>query len=112
MKRGFTLVEQMITVAILGIAAAGSDAISVHSERAALGELQRARAGVLLEYQADRAMKALKPNPEVVLRLAAALPEANVEREVKGDMVTITVTWRAPSGGPGSRSITVLGAKR
>jgi prepilin-type N-terminal cleavage/methylation domain-containing protein len=112
MKRGFTLVEQMIAVAILGIAAASSEGLSVHSERAALGELQRARAGVLLEYQADRAMKGLKPNPEVVLRLAAALPEANVEREIKGDVQTFKVTWRAPSGGPGSRSLTVLGAKR
>lgn len=111
MKRGFTLVEQMIAVALLGLGAVAVDALAQHSERAALAELQRARAGVLLEYHADRVAKGLPAETEVVQRLSAALPGAKVERESKGDVVKLTATWLAPWG-TGRRAVTVLGAKR
>lgn len=112
MKRGFTLIEQMIAVAMLAIGALAMDALAQHTERAALAELQRARAGVLLEYHAARAMKGQPVEPEVLSRLTASLPEAKVERVTKGDLITLTATWRAPVGTPGRRVVTVLGAKR
>jgi prepilin-type N-terminal cleavage/methylation domain-containing protein len=113
MKRGFTLVEQMITVALIGISGVAIDALSIQTERAGLAELQRARAGVLLEYHARRASTGLPPEPSVVSRLTESLPEATVERVSEGNVVTLTATWRAPSGPETRRVLTVFsGGKR
>lgn len=113
MKRGFTLVEQMITVALIGISTLALDTLSLQTERAGLAELERARAGVLLEYYARGVSTNQRPDPEVLRRLTESLPEAKVERSFEGNAVTLTATWRAPTGPQGRRVLTVLsGAKR
>lgn len=108
MKRGYTLVEQMITVALLGITATAVDLISLQTERAAQAELQRARAGVLLEYHARRVSTGRPVEPEVVGRLTESLPEAKVEHARDGKVVTLTATWRSPTGPAGRRVLTVF----
>ena len=111
MKRGYTLVELMVTVALIGVSGVALDAYALHTERAALAELQRARAGVLLEYHARRVSSGLPPEPAVIERLTASLPEAKVERAAAGELVTLTATWRVPVGPAGRKVLTVFAGR-
>jgi len=108
MRRGYTLVELMITVAIIGI----STAIIFGAARTArlhgLARLQGERALLLLEYHADCAVDARPVEPAVVEQLTASLPDARVSAEGGGGTTTLTVHWRPPVGLPQQRSLTVF----
>lgn len=113
MRRGFTLIELMIAVALIGVTSAAVGSYSVYSERAAQTEVQRERARILVEYYARCMATGLSPKRQVVRRLVEALPDVKVEQRLAGDVATIKATWTAPQGSKGQTELTVFaGAKR
>ena len=107
-RRANTLIELMIATAILGIAVAGPGSIARRGRLQAFGEVQRERALLLLEYEADCASNARAEDPAVVGRLSEVLPDATVSRVVGDGVVTLEVAWRDPLGWPARRSLTVF----
>lgn len=111
--RGYTLVELMITVAVLGIAVVIADTAGRQSELRGLVELERERATLLLEYEADCVSRGRTPDPAVITRLTAALPDARIDSTSEAGTTTLTVSWRPPGvhpapGRPETRSLTVF----
>lgn len=106
--RGNTLVELMISTAVLGILSSILYGAVGWEQRAALGELHRARALVLLEYHADCLSSGRDPDPKVVDRLEESLPQAAFEIRAEKDTRTLTVTYKDPLRGSASRSLTVF----
>ncbi len=108
MRRGTTLVELMVTVAMVGILGGFAVGLAQFTERAALGEVLRARARVLLDYHARQVSLGQPVDPEVEARLEASLPRARVQQARAGKATTLTVSWRTPSEADASLALTVL----
>lgn len=107
-KRGFTLVEQMITVAIIGISSAILAGTARYSLLTGFGELQRERALLLLEYHAGCASTGSPVDDATVQRLVEFLPDTRVTATSTGDLTTVTVQWRPPLGLSQQHSLTVF----
>lgn len=107
-RRGLTLVELMITVAILGILSLAIGNATGRTQRTALGELHRERALLLLEYHAEMLLRSEPPDPAVLERLTHALPKAAVSVERSPGVAMLRATWESPAGTPSVRSLTVL----
>lgn len=113
-SRAYTLVELMITVALFGIVAAMAGTAGRQSEMLGLGQLERARATVLLEYEADCISRGRAPDAAVEVRLKAQLPGAVVSRVEGLGTTTITVSWSAPgvlAAGRERRALVVFSGK-
>lgn len=108
MRRGYTLVELMFTVAMMGILVAGIDALALQTERTALTEVQRERARLLLGYHARQIAAGRPVVPAIEEQLTASLPGAKVLRERAGQAVTLRVSWTQPTGPASELSLTVL----
>ena len=93
-KSGFTLVELMVCTAIVAIIGAGALRVGRTSRMQGLAELQRARAELLLDYEAGRVATGRSPDPAVVARLTAQLPDAQVTVTPQGETALIAVDWR------------------
>jgi prepilin-type N-terminal cleavage/methylation domain-containing protein len=113
MKRegGFTLIEAMITVAILGIVTVALLQAGTSARLRATERLQQERATQVLEFEAEALSTGASPNPEMELTLLAELPEARIERARSGRTATVRVTWG--HGRTTTRELTVFtkGAK-
>ncbi len=112
MKRGVTLIELMIAVAIIGIASVAAGDAAREMRARALEPVQRERALQWLEYQAGALSAGTTPSPEVSARLLAELPEATVAQRREKDVVYLTVSWKAPGGRRASRELAVIGRTR
>ncbi len=108
--RGATLVELMITVAIIGIGSAIITGAARQALLAGFGELQRERALVLLEYHAGCVASGRPIDDAVVQRLVESLPDTRVTTRRADELTTITVQWRPPLGLTQQRSLTVFDA--
>lgn len=98
--RGFTLVELMVTVAIIGILGLLFSSVSINAEQRAQEELQRARAEVLAGAVLREAATGQPLAGETRARLEAGLPSVEVTSRVAAGARTVRVTWRAQSGAP------------
>ena len=108
MRRGSTLIELMIVVAIIGITCAAAGVSAERARDRGQAELQRAQALLLLEYEAEVLSTAAEPDAGVRDRLLAPLPDGALTRSSAGDVVTLELTWRDPFGRPVSRSLSVF----
>jgi prepilin-type N-terminal cleavage/methylation domain-containing protein len=106
--RGFTLVELMITVALLGILTLLFDAVGHHVERVGLAEVQRERARLLVEYHARQLAAGAPIVPVLDETLRAQVPGLEVRHAREGKLVTVSATWPAPTGPAGRLSLTVF----
>lgn len=110
-QRGFTLIEAMITVAVLSIVTLGLLQAGTTARLRATERLQQERATQVLEFEAEALSSGVTPNAALELTLLAELPEARIERSHAGRTTTIRVTWG--HGRTSTRELTVFtkGAK-
>jgi len=92
--RGVTLVEVMITIAVMGISGGTLLHASGAMQRAATDRLDQERASQLLDYEARELSEGRTPDPAVERALTAALHSAALERERAGRLTTLRVSWK------------------
>ncbi len=107
-RRGFTLVELMISVAVMGVMGLLFDVTSNIVERRASEELQRARAEVLVSELVRASAMGRPVDPATRAKLEAGLPRVEVEQKPAAGAVTWVVRWRGWSGAPLEVSLTGL----
>lgn len=107
-RLGFTLIEQMITVAIIGILVGTASFAGGQQRALAKQELQRARALQLLEYRANLLSVGGVPAASTEAQLTENLPDAKVSVNIRGQIATLAVTWKGPEGDEQRRSLTVF----
>lgn len=95
---GYTLIELMVTVAIVAITVAAAGVTGARTRQVAVAEFQREEARILLDYHAACSAAGRRPDPVVLARLEAPLPDVVVDRGERGDVVTLRVSWRDPLG--------------
>ena len=111
-QRGGTLIEMMIAVAVMGIVAGTAGlAWSQHRTQSAAA-LERAQARVLLDYLAERVAGGEVPEAAVLRRLQAPLRDSALERERRGPVEDVEVTWIDPTGRPQTLGVTVFVGSR
>ena len=106
--RGTTLIELMMVVALVGIAAGTAGAAAAYQRQAGLAELQREQAAQLMEYHAGCLASGRRPEAAVVERLEEGLPSAEVRIDRRGRLATVTVLFRSASGLQQRRSLSVF----
>ncbi len=99
MKQGFTLIELMISVAILGITAALGGNLIVRLSRESAELVLRERATQILEYEADMLMRRTPPDATTRRALLAELPESELTiQRAAGPVTTAEVRWKGAGG--------------
>jgi prepilin-type N-terminal cleavage/methylation domain-containing protein len=106
--RGFTLIELMIVIALIGISTVVAGNAAYKQQSDGLAELQRERAAQVLEYQAECLASGRPASPATMARLIENLPGAHVAREREAATTRLVVSWRAPSGQVQRRSLVVF----
>jgi prepilin-type N-terminal cleavage/methylation domain-containing protein len=107
-ERGFTLIETMIVVAILGVTSLLLGNAALQQRQAGAAELQRAEAEQLLDYCADRLSSGQRPSSDTVDALAENLPSTKLAIAHQGRLATLTLEWKEPSGRRLVQSLTVF----
>ncbi len=95
MRRGMTLVELMISVALVGILAAGVASTGRRQLLESQAELQLQQAWVWLQYEAECAAVGVSPDPDALVRLEAGVP-GHVQRVRDGELVELRLSWQDP----------------
>lgn len=107
-RRGYTLIELMICVAIVGITCAAAGVTGTRIRQVGQAELQREQAQLVLDYHASCRSIGQPLDDAVEARLLAPLPDAALQSRRTGDVVTRSISWRDPFGRPASRSMTTF----
>ena len=106
-RRGVTLIELMIVVAMLGIMTACLGDATRRIQLLGLAELQQEQAQLVLDYHARCAMngqrKSALPEP-----MSTSLPGATLTQTRTGELLTLSITWDGPAGSPATRAMTVF----
>lgn len=104
--RGFTLIEAMVTVAVLGIVTVGLLQAGTAARLRAHERLEQERASQVLELEADALARGVPADAAVARALLAELPAASLEKVPQGRLATVRVTWG--HGRRTSRELTVF----
>lgn len=114
-NRGMTLIEQMVTVALIGILGVLFSALSDISERRAREELQRARAEVLATALLNEAATGVPLAAETRAKLEEGLPGVEVAQlhvldgsAPATNAISLVVKWKSSSGLPLEVALTGL----
>ena len=113
MSRGHTLIELMITVAILGILAAGAIGAGTATAHRQTGEvIQRERAQQVLEYEASALMRGEPDDPALRAALLQELKGATLQVSPAGEgLWLLSVRWELASGHPAERTLLGFGRR-
>ena len=107
-RRGSTLIEMMITVAILGIVAVStSDGVLQVKRHSALA-LQRERALQVLEYEAAAVVSGRPVDAAATKALLELLPEARLDSRRSNGLRTLRVTWKSARGGDAHHELVLV----
>ena len=106
-RRGVTLVELMIVVAMLGILAAALGDATRRVQLLGLAEVQQEQAQALLDHHARCALSGAR-DQALSAHLTEGLPGALLTEREEGDTLTLTLTWDGPAGTPSTRALTVF----
>ncbi len=107
-RRGYTLIEVMIVVAVLGITAAGASLTGSRIRMHGIDALQQEQAWLLLEYRATCLSGGRVPDATVEDRLTAPLPDAVVTSTSSGAHTTVGIASTDPFGRATHRDLTVF----
>ena len=112
MRRGFTLIEMMIAVALIGIFVALVDQLKMPLHRNAAALLLRERARQVLEYEADAITHHAAIDDRVLQELMADLPDAHLFETPRSKATALSVSWRSSDGEGQYLELVVLGGAR
>ncbi len=107
-RRGYTLIELMVFIAVLGISAAAVGVAGTRLRQSSRAAIQQEQAQVLLDYHAELVATGQPPRQALVDRLEAPLPQAALRREDLGATSTLTLRWVDPMGRSMHRALTVF----
>jgi prepilin-type N-terminal cleavage/methylation domain-containing protein len=108
MRRGVTLIELMVTLAVLGISGLLAGDAVLGLRRQAQEVAQRERALQWLEFEAATLTSKFGGDPTVRAALMAELPDPLMDSQVRDQATVITVSWGATDGLRHTRSLAVL----
>lgn len=111
-RGGFTLVELMITVALIGIIAGGASLVMHRVRASAEAAIQHRRAELLLDAHAGALVRGQPLPPALDERLRVGLPDAVLELGSAGGRSTLTLRWREATGLPVQRSLVLFEVRR
>ncbi len=98
MRRGFTLIELMISVALIGIAVGSMGAATSFHRSTAVSLVLRERAMQLLEARADALVRSTQLAPDDEQALLNELPRGALTERVDGGLRILTASWNEASG--------------
>jgi prepilin-type N-terminal cleavage/methylation domain-containing protein len=107
-RRGTTLIELMVCVAVLGITAAAAGVTGSRMQAQGRAAIQQEQALLLLEYHASCASTGAAVDDAVADRLMEPLPDGTLWAVHGGKTTTLEVSWRDAMGRPTARRLTVF----
>jgi prepilin-type N-terminal cleavage/methylation domain-containing protein len=96
--RGFTLIELMISVALIGIALGTLGGAVALQQRASASVVLRERALQLLEAQADALLHGAPLTGAQLAALKAELPEGALAERSEGGLRILSASWKEQGG--------------
>ena len=107
-QRGFTLIELMVAVSMLGISILAFAGGVARMRGQAAGEVQRERALQVLEYESTIFANGGHRDPAVAAALMDLIPDGKLETIRSGGTVRLTVSW-ASGASRQSRELVLAG---
>jgi prepilin-type N-terminal cleavage/methylation domain-containing protein len=106
--KGVTLIELMITIALIGILSASAGVTTSRMRQLAVLEVQREQAHLLVDYHAAHLSRGVPADTAVVARLESPLPDVDVTFDSAGRTTTVVVRWRDPLNRSATHALTVF----
>jgi prepilin-type N-terminal cleavage/methylation domain-containing protein len=97
-RRGFSLIELMVSVALLGVAIGSMGAAVATQQSSAASMVLRERALQLLEARADAYVRGVPLDPAAAQTLLGELPRGLLSERTEGGLRILTASWSEAAG--------------